>query len=178
MNDITVLETTKVVAPTRFELRPDEAARKAMAARLDLLALRKLVFHGTVAPSGARDLTLTGDLGATVVQPCVVTDAPVTTRIDVPVLRAYLAEFEAPTAEEMEMPEDDNAEPLPARIDLAAVMEEALVLALPDWPRADGVDPVDLTVTEPGLAPMTDDDAKPFAALKTLRDKLGRDDET
>ena len=66
------------------------------------------------------------------------------------------------------MPEDETADPLPARLDLADVMAEALALALPAWPRAEGVAPVDLTVTEPGKTPMTDDEAKPFAALKSL----------
>lgn len=172
MSETTVLATAKVTRPVAFDLRPDETARDEIAARLDLLGLRKLSFAGSVAPAGARDLTLEGKLGATVVQPCVVTGEPVTTRIDIPVLRAYLAEMEMPTAEEAEMPEDDNAEPLPAVIDLEAVMEEALVLALPDWPRAEGVDPVDLSVSEPGVVPMTDEDAKPFAGLKALRDKL------
>ncbi len=175
MHDTHVLTTSKVTATETFELRPDEAQRAEIAGRLELLALRKLSFAGAVKPSGARDLTLDAKLGATVVQPCVVTGDPVTTRIDVPVLRAYLAEMDEPSAEEAEMPEDDTAEPLPTEIDLTAVMEEALVLALPDWPRANGVDPVDLTVTEPGVAPMTDDDAKPFAGLKALRDKLSGD---
>ncbi|MEM9426783.1 MAG: DUF177 domain-containing protein [Pseudomonadota bacterium] len=176
MSEPTVLATAKVTKPVAFNLRPDETVRREIAARLDLLSLRKLTFAGTVAPFGARDLKLDGTLGATVVQPCVVTGDPVTTRIDGPVMRAYLAEMEMPEAEEAEMPEDDSAEPLPASIDLAAVMEEALAIALPDWPRADGVEPVDLTVTEPGVAPMTDEDARPFAGLKALRDKMSGED--
>lgn len=176
MSASTVLTTAKVTSPVSFDLRPDDAARTEIAARLDLLGLRKLRFHGSVAPSGARDLKLDGSLGATVIQPCVVSGEPVTTRIDVPVLRAYLADMEMPTADEAEMPEDDSVEPLPATLDLAAIMEEALVIALPDWPRAEGVDPVDMTVTEPGVAPMTDDDAKPFAGLKALKDKMSGED--
>ena len=172
MSDVSVLATAKLVKPVAFDLRPDEATRSEIAARLDLLGLRKVSFAGEVAPAGSRDLQLEGKLGATVVQPCVVTGDPVTTRIDVPVVRHYLAEMEEPEGDEVEMPEDDSAEPLPASIDLAAVMEEALVLALPDWPRAEGVEPVDMSVTEPGVAPMTEDDAKPFAGLKALKDKL------
>lgn len=172
MSDGTVLTTAKVTSPVSFDLRPTDTEREALAARLDLLGLRKMSFSGSVAPTGAKDLKLAGQLGATVVQPCVVTGAPVTTRIDLPVLRAYLAEMDVPMAEETEMPEDDSAEPLPASIDLAAVMEEALVLALPDWPRAEGVDPIEMTVTEPGAAPMTDEDAKPFAGLKALKDRM------
>jgi hypothetical protein len=34
------------------------------------------------------------------------------------------------------MPEDDTTEALPERLDLSAVMAEALALALPDYPRA------------------------------------------
>ena len=176
MSEPTVLTTSKVTNPVDFDLRPEEVLRDEIAARLDLLGLRKLRFRGSVAPSGAQDLKLDGVLGATVTQPCVVTGEPVTTRIDVPVLRAYLAEMEMPTADEAEMPEDDDAEPLPVAIDLAAVMEEALAIALPDWPRAEGVEPVDVTVTEPGVPPMTDEDAKPFAGLKALRDKMTGED--
>lgn len=176
MSDTTVLTTAKLTRAHEFDVRPDDKVRAEIAARLDLIDLRKLRFSGSVAPAGAQDLKLDAMLGATVVQPCVVTGEPVTTRIDLPVMRAYLADMEMPEAEEAEMPEDDSAEPLPAELDLAAVMEEALVLALPDWPRADGVDPVDMTVTEPGVAPMSDEDAKPFASLKALRDKMAGDE--
>ena len=73
------------------------------------------------------------------------------------------------------MPEDDTAEPLPRDIDLTRVMAEALALALPAFPRAEGVEPVDISVTEPGKTAMTDDDAKPFAGLKSLRDSMDED---
>ena len=172
MDENPVLATAKVLKPVAFDLRPGADARAEIMARLGLTGLRKLSFAGEIAPEGDRDLALTARLGATAVQACVVTGDPVTTRIDTDVTRRYLADLEEPEGDEVEMPEDDTAEPLPASIDLASVMEEALSLALPDFPRADGVDPVDLTVTEPGVAPMTDEDAKPFAGLKGLKDKL------
>ncbi len=78
-----------------------------------------------------RDWRLEAKLGATVVQPCVVTAEPVTTRIDDPVTRRYLAQMPEPQGDEVEMPEDDSAEPLPDVLDLSAVMAEALALALP-----------------------------------------------
>ena len=56
-------------------------------------------------------------------------------------------------------------------------MLEALSLALPPWPRAEGVDPIEVAVTEPGKDVMTDEDTKPFAALKSLRGKRGEDDD-
>lgn len=168
-----VLPRDKVTRPVSFEMAPDAAARTALADQMGIIAVKKLTFTGSIGPDGRKDLALNGQLGATVVQSCVVTLEPVTTRIDEPVVRRYVAGYEMPEDSEAEMPEDETVEALPAEIDVAAVMAEALALHLPDWPRAPGVDPVDIAVTEPGKAPMTDDDAKPFAALKALKDKLG-----
>jgi uncharacterized metal-binding protein YceD (DUF177 family) len=172
MAETRVLATAKITRAHPFVLTPGTEEREALAEDLDIRGIRKLTFRGEVTPSGGRDLTLEAELGATVVQDCVVTGEPVVTRIDTGVTRRYLADYAPPGGDEVEMPEDDSAEPLPAALDLYAVMTEALALELPLFPRAEGVDPVDLTVTEPGVAPMTDDDAKPFAGLKALRDKL------
>lgn len=171
-----VIATARVNRAEAFEIAPDTEARAALAARLGIRSIRKLAFGGEVLPDGDRDLRLEATLGATVVQDCVVTGDPVVTRIDVPVVRRYLAGMEEPQGDEIEMPEDDSAEPLPATIDLSDVMAEALALELPPWPRAYGIDPVEVSVTEPGKTPMTDDDAKPFAGLKALRDKLSDDE--
>jgi uncharacterized metal-binding protein YceD (DUF177 family) len=48
------------------------------------------------------------------------------------------------------------------------VLTEALALALPLYPRADGAEDGSLAVTEPGKAAMTDDEARPFANLAEL----------
>lgn len=160
-----------------FEIVPGPETLDDLAGRLDLLALRKLRFAGHLRPDGPRDWRLEAQLGATVIQPCRVTLAPVTTRIDEPVVRRYLARWEEPSETEAEMPEDDTAEPRPETLDLAAVMAEALALALPAFPRAEGVDPDAQAFTEPGKAPLTDDDIKPFAGLAGLRDRLRRDDD-
>lgn len=152
-------------------LEPDAEERAAVARALGIPAVRKLRFEARLAPEGA-GWRLTGDLGATVVQDCVVTLEPVVTRIDETVTRRYLPGLAEPEAAEVEMPEDDSIEPLPAAIDLAQVMIEALALALPDYPRAEGAGSGDVAVTEPGAAPLTDDDLRPFSGLKGLRDRL------
>lgn len=167
-----VLKSSSITRATEFALRPDAEARQALAKALDIQAVRKLSFQGKITPEGASDLLLEGDIGVTVVQSCGVTGDPVTTRIDEPVVRRYIADMEHPDAEEIEMPDDDTAEPLPAEIDLTEIMAEAVALALPPWPRAEGVEPVELSVTEPGKTPMTDEDARPFAGLKDLREQL------
>lgn len=158
-----------------FDVVADAARREALAAEMGILGVRKLRFQGTVAPAGKADWTLTGTLGATVVQACVVTLEPVTSRIDEPVERLYLAEMPpAPEAAEVEMPEDDTTEALGDVIDLGQVMAEALALALPIYPRAEGADLEQAQFAGPGVAPMTDEDARPFAGLKELRDKLDK----
>jgi len=170
---MTLLKTEGLSKKTEFSLRPDADARRALAAALGISGIRKLLFAGQIAPEGSKDLRLTASLGATVVQPCVVTLDPVSTRIDTDVTRLYLADLpELPDSEEIEMPEDDTIEPLREVLDLSEVMAEALALELPEWPRAEGVEPLEITVTEPGKTPMTDEDAKPFAGLAGLREKL------
>lgn len=158
----------------RFIRQPDADQLAGLAEMLDLIDLRKVRFDGTLDPVGRRDWDLTGRLGATVVQPCVATLAPVTTRIDERVERRFRADLPEPdAAAEIEMPEDDTLEPLPETIDLDAIMAEALALALPPYPRAADTEPVQAQVTEPGQSPLTDADIRPFAALAGLRGRLG-----
>jgi uncharacterized metal-binding protein YceD (DUF177 family) len=161
--------------PTDFELRPARDVLDALAGDLGLLGLRKLRLSGQVQAQGRSDWLLTARLGATVVQPCVATLDPVTTRIDADLRRLYLADFTQPDAPEVEMPEDDSTEPLPRTIDLAAVMAEALALSLPLYPRIAEADLGEAVFTRPGTRPMRDQDARPFAGLAGLRDRLEDD---
>lgn len=157
-------------------LRPGAETRARIAGRLGLDALRKLSFTGSLIPIDRQDWQLRATLGATVVQPCVVTLAPVTTRIEAEVVRTYLRDMPAiPEGEEIEMPEDDTLEPLPDTLDLEAVMEEALALNLPLYPHAEGAAPGDAVFAEPGVTPMRDEDAKPFAGLAGLKKRLEKD---
>ncbi len=161
--------------PTPFALRPDAPQMKTIAKALGLDGLRKLSFEGEVKPVGSSDWQLTGTLGATVVQPCVVTLEPVTTRIDTQVVRTYLTTYEEIDEPEAEMPEDDTTEPLGAWIDPGAVIVEALTLALPEYPRKGDAASEPVRVTEPGKEAMTDEQARPFAGLAALKDELGKD---
>jgi uncharacterized metal-binding protein YceD (DUF177 family) len=158
--------------PTSVTVEPDAAGRQAVAQDLGIVGVKKLRLTGTLTPLGKRDWQLDATLGATVVQDCIITLAPVTTRIEEPVIRRYLADMAAPGPGEVEMPEDDTAEALPVDLDLAAVMIEALALALPPYPRAPGAEIGEMTVTEPGAVPLSSDTVKPFASLAALRDSL------
>ncbi|SEG00794.1 YceD family protein [Jhaorihella thermophila] len=161
-------------APTPFDLKPDAETMRALAEELGLKGLRKMRFEGTIEPRGSRDWVLRAHLGATVVQDCVVTLEPVTTRIETDVIRTYLAEMPEPQGDEVEMPEDDTIEPLGSHIDPAAVMVEALALALPLYPRKEGAELGEAVFTEPGATPLRDEDMRPFAGLSALREALER----
>lgn len=147
--------------------------RAALAADLGILDLPAAGLTGRLVPEGGADWRLAARIAASVVQRCVVTLDPVETRIDEPVDRLFRAGPVAGDGEvvteggEIEMP-DETVEPLGREIDLAAILVEEIALALPAYPRKDGVE-LDRTVfAAPGVAPLTDAELKPFAALGRL----------
>jgi uncharacterized metal-binding protein YceD (DUF177 family) len=154
-----------------FDVAPDEREAAALARLLDARSVRKLRFRGVLRPEGA-GWVLEAELGATVVQTCVVTLDPVTTRIDQPVRRLFLpGEPNAAEVEVLPDGEEDEVEPLGERIDLGLVAIEALALALPPYPRKDGA-------TLPEGADMPDDAEtarRPFAGLAAMRDRMGQE---
>lgn len=152
-------------APYRFEIEAEAAERAALARLFDARSVRKLRFAGQLTPSDNGGWRLEADLGATVIQSCVVTLDPVTTRIDIPVRRRFLPEA-------LVDEEDDETEPLLPILDLALVATEATSLELPDYPRAAQAELAQGNFAAPGVEPLTDEDVKPFAGLKALRDKL------
>lgn len=157
-------------------LAPDANSRAAIADALGIIAVKKLRFTARLSPHGQRDWELIGELGASVVQSCVVTLEPVATRIDEPVQRTYLHAMPEVEGAEIEIPQDD-VEPLPQTLDLIALVTEALALALPQFPRAPGASLGDAVFTEPGKAAMRDQDVRPFAGLAELRNSLGKKDD-
>lgn len=154
-----------------FRVEVSDALRQYLVELLDLVSLRKLRFEGALHPVAARDWQLRADLGATVVQPCVVTLDPVTTRIDQRVDITYVAGFDEPTAAESEMDSDDSVEALVEEIDLESVLAEALALHVPDYPRKEGVA---LANAVSGHEDTSEEEERqrPFAGLGDLRDKL------
>lgn len=158
-------------AVTRFQITPSPEARADLARELDIRKIRKLDFRGTVVAQGRHDWRLEGQLGATVIQDCVITAEPVTTRIDQPVVRTFLRDMPEATETETEMPEDDTIEPLGPVIDPGVVMAEALALALPDYPRVEGAELPDSATDD-----MVDERPNPFAALAALKQPKAEED--
>ena len=160
---------------TAFELTPDASVLQSLAQELDLEGLRKLRFVGEIRADGKRDWVLRAKLGATVIQPCVVTLEPVTNRIDANIERRFVADFEEPEETEAEMPDDDTIEELGTEIDVAAIMAESLALNLSEYPRKSDAELGEAVYTKPGEKPMTDEDVKPFAGLAALKDAMDND---
>lgn len=158
-----------------FDLAPDSASRSEIAGMLGVEAIRKLRFAGTLRPSGRRNWLLKAELGATAVQSCVVTLEPVVSRIDESVARSYVAGLPEPEPGETEMPPDDDIEPLPESVDLRQVMIEALALALPLYPRAEGARLGREAFADPEGMAMREEDVRPFAGLASLRDRPAGD---
>ena len=157
-----------------FNLEFSEELISSVVQQLDLAALRKAKFSGTISPLEQGDWLLLGTLGASVEQPCSLTLVPVRTRIDIPVVRKFRkSKLQlSDTMLESETYYDDNDEQLHQEIDILFVFCEALSLEVPDYPRTENVVAVTTEYGPPGIAALTDDSVKPFAGLAELKKKL------
>ena len=158
--------------PTRFDIVASAAQRLALAQELGLTKVESLTFKGEIRPSGRNDYSVIADLTARIVQPCSISLQPVRTEVSEAVHLKYLADFVVPEGDEIEMAADKTVDALPDVIDAGLIATEALVLAIPLYPRAPGVELGEATFTEPGLKPLDDADLKPFAGLAGLKARL------
>lgn len=153
-----------------FDISPEPSEAAALARLLDAQAVRKLRFAGRLTPVAKGGWQLEAQLGATVVQTCVVSLEPVTTRVDEAVRRALLPQATGTGEVVIALDEDEEIEPLGDRIDFGRIAAEALALALPAYPRKEG------TTLATGDDAGDEDRPRPFAALAALREKLGPGD--
>lgn len=160
---------------TAFTLSPGAEDRALVADFMGLDELRELGFEGALSACGSDGWEANGTLSALVVQSCVVTLRPVSQYIEETVTRRYIPGLESPEEVDVivsDSDEDDAADPLGEEIDLAALMLESLALAIDPYPRAEGAELETRVFAEPGVKPMTDEDARPFAKLAELKSKL------
>jgi hypothetical protein len=124
----------------RFVITAEPEERAALAARLGVERIDRLVAEGTVRRRAAEPLvTVEARLEAEVTQLCVVTLEPVTSRVEASLLRLF-APVPATTLEEIVIdPLHEEAEPLEGyRLDLGELVAEELAVALDPYPRAPG----------------------------------------
>jgi uncharacterized metal-binding protein YceD (DUF177 family) len=169
------VSSLKQTAETRFLLEPDADTRAQLAQELNAQSIKKLRFEGKLSPRGKKGWTLTAKIGATVVQSCIVTLEPITTRIDSDVIRHFVPETltdQPSEGSETEMTEDENTDILQDEIDLNEIMSEALDLVIPSYPRKEDANLDAAQFSEPGVSPLQEEDLKPFAGLAALREKM------
>lgn len=164
MTHILIRERTQ-----KFDESADEAERAALATLFDAQSVDKFRFAGTIEATAGEELVLNARVQATVIQSCVVSLQPVVTRIDERVRRLYDPERD-PEQVDFAAEEDEEVEAMPRTLDLGLVATEAVALALPAYPRADGAE---VAPAEDDADEQAGETRKPFAALAALREKMG-----
>lgn len=153
-------------APLTVALRPDAAARGALAKRFDLVAV-----HGFVADLTVRRrpesgwIEVSGPLTAEVVQNCVVTMEPVPASVRAEVLELFDDSGELESAEVDLDPMAEAPEPVSGdSLDIGEIAAQTFGLALDPYPRAEGVAPVEIGTEsdDPG-------NRSPFSELAALK---------
>jgi uncharacterized metal-binding protein YceD (DUF177 family) len=152
----------------------DAAERAALARRYDVPAVRSLRFTAAARPWGPGGWRIVGRVSAELTQTCVVTLEPVDTRFEESFERFLAPAERLEAAEELLDPEADEApEPLGESIDFGEIAAEAAALAIDPYPRRPDAAFDGAIKGPPGVAPMTDEDARPFARLAALKDRDG-----
>jgi len=166
------------VAEIAPELRVADAATAqecaALTRRYNVPAVRSLSVDAAFEPWGPGGWRLTGLARAGLTQTCVVTLEPLDTEVEERIARHYapprrLAEAAALLAD------DDEPDPLEEAVDVGEAAAEAVALAIDPYPRTPGVAFEGLRRGPPGAEPLTDEAARPFAALAALRRRGGDD---
>ncbi|WP_187326888.1 YceD family protein [Martelella lutilitoris] len=157
----------------RLEAKGDELER--LAGFLDVDAVTALAADLRITPFRREGVRVRGDVKAHIVQSCVVTLEPIETDLSAPVDATYLPEqsrqFRRKVNEEGELLVDpegpDDPEPFSgSEIDIAAVVIEAIGLAIDPYPRKPDAElPPDVS-DEGDEGEATAEKESPFAALK------------
>jgi uncharacterized metal-binding protein YceD (DUF177 family) len=153
----------------RIDLDADEMECTAVAERLGLLALSRLVAHAIIDKDGDR-VRAKGRVKATLEQACAATGEPVPTMVDEAFdIRFVPAPSGGSADEEYELGNDelDIVFHDGLAIDLGGAIADTLSLALDPYPRSANAGAV---LREAGV--MTEEEASPFAALAALKGKL------
>lgn len=149
-----------------IHIEADAAAREALAARYDLLAVKRFCADLRVSRWRKQGLTLRGDLMASVEQRCVVTLAPVVSDI----CEAVEARFDpAPETAPVGVDEDPPEPMHQMTAQLGGILEEFFALGLDPYPRAEGA--MLPAGYEDGEGGQDGAGENPFAAIAVLKSR-------
>ncbi len=152
-------------------IEADQAERAALMRRFGLSSLDRLeADYDLTEDQGA--IVAKGRVRATLAQPCVATGAPVQEVIDSEMLLRFVEEGSDMVAgEELELDaQDHDTIGFDGQvIDMGEAVAETMALAMTPYPRSPEADAV---LREAGV--MSEEQASPFAALLSLKDKPGK----
>lgn len=155
-------------AAFRDAASPSECA--ALARRFGVEAVWAFSFQIEAAPWGPGGLRLRGRAEARLTQTCVVSLEPLEKVVSEPVERFLAPANRLAEAQALLDPDLDEApEPLGGPVDLGEIAAETVALAIDPYPRAPGAAFEGARSAPPGVAPLTDEQARPFAALAALK---------
>jgi len=147
-----------------FVIKPTESDCKELAARLHILDIADVQAKLTLKRVRKHLIELSGTLSCEAVQECVVTLEPVKTILD--------TEFDITfTEDEQKLPEDTVMPNLALEpvedgvIDLGEIVAQQISIALPDYPRAEGVAFEGHIEAPEALLPPEQRTRRPFATL-------------
>lgn len=165
--------TLSKAKPKGFDLRPEADDLDRIATFLGIRGVSDLRFKGDIASGPDDSWIVSARLTGVAVQDCVVTLDPVDQKIDEQVEQTFIPEAEL-TEEDFDLDPDAEEDIAPYQdiIDLGALAVENLALALEPYPRRDDAAVPTSSFTAPGVAPLKDEDLKPFAGLAALKEKL------
>ena len=157
-----------------FRWQGDAINNSKIAEQISLISVEKLDFRGKISAQGKNKWLLTGNLGATATQECVVTLEAIKCRVDEKIKRIYVPMEEIPSVEkddrhDVKLELDENLEPLTKSLDLSLIAQEILALSLPDYPRSNNTDYVSISLGEDEKTNERDNQRNPFAILSTLK---------
>lgn len=149
----------------------DAAERSALAARFGLLAVDRLEATFRVQRDAA-GVVARGEVRASVVQACSVTEEPLPVTVCENVALRFVTEQEAAAEEEIEL-DLDALDTMPydgAAIDLGEAAAETMALALDPFPRGPNA-----AAALRAAGVISEEDAKPAGALAGLKSLLAKD---
>ncbi len=157
-------------AETSVAVEADAAERSALAARFAIRSVDRLTANFMLCrdPIG---ILATGHLSAAVTQSCSVTGAPVQATIDEDFAIRFCPEPGDNPIDEIELATEDCDTVFYSgtSIDLGEAAAETLALAIDPFPRSPAAGDVSRQIVSENQ-----DATGPFAALASLKDKLGR----
>lgn len=148
----------------------DADERAALAARYAVPAVRALSYAAQAAPWGPGGWRIHGAVTAELTQVCVVTLEPVETSFTEPFERFFAPPGRLDAAADLLDPDgEETVEPLGETLDLGEIAAEAAALAIDPYPRKPEAAFEGVLKGPPGAEPLTDEAARPFAGLATLK---------